>query len=99
MNQLFSQAGFISGRSLAMGRFRFVAGRRRRAGLLQGAVQPGDPGGGQYVHQHILSGLVLVDVDINRELPDMKVAYSNVGTTGQGKFSSYPERDFLKMVC
>jgi len=81
-------------RSLAMGRISVCRRASAACWPSPGCCSTGDPGGGQYVHQHILSGASSGDVDINRELPDMKVAYSNVGTTGRERFSSYPSEIF-----
>ena len=40
------------------------------------------------------SGFVLADTDTNRSLPVMKVAYSNMGTTGQGAMQLIPAANF-----
>ena len=39
-------------------------------------------------------GFVLADTDTNRSLPAMKVAYSNLGTTGTGKMQLFPAANF-----
>lgn len=39
-------------------------------------------------------GFVLADTDTNRALPTMKVAYSNLGTTGTGKMQFFPSVNF-----
>jgi hypothetical protein len=39
-------------------------------------------------------GFVLADTDTNRSLPAMKVAYSNLGTTGAGKMQYFASANF-----
>ena len=43
-------------------------------------------------------GFLLADTDTNRALPTMKVAYSNLGTTGSGKMQFFPAANFYSGV-